>query len=242
MTVNNIDELIKQEEFYHFFQPLYNINTEQVVGYEALFRSSLFSNPQEAFQAAKKNNQLYELELKNIKKAIYTLVHSEVMTDKIKLFLNIFPSTIMQPDFLEILDKIILEAKLRKEQIILELNECDVVVDMKSFQSNVLECKKRGYFIAIDDFGQGTASMRALVDLTPQIVKIDKYFVEQISTNESKQEMLKSFVNYCESMNTYLIQEGVENVKELNIIKRLGILFGQGYYLGRPKPLKVDCD
>ncbi|WP_156291244.1 EAL domain-containing protein [Oceanobacillus salinisoli] len=238
MSTNNLKSLIDDEQFFHHFQPLYHLKKRKRIGYEVLFRSKLFQNPEMAFQTAIAENCLYELEIKNIQKAIYSYSRISGMTERDKLFINVYPSTLTQPAFLKFMHKLLLETHIKSYQIILEINESEVVCNTSLLQDRIAELKKLGYFIAIDDFGKGTASLRALIEFTPDFIKMDRYFADGLAASESKQEMIKSIVTFCESTNVYLIQEGIENQKELSIIHTLGVQFGQGYLLGKPAPLR----
>ncbi|MGJ9458485.1 EAL domain-containing protein [Oceanobacillus sp. CF4.6] len=105
-------------------------------------------------------------------------------------------------------------------------------------KSNISLLKKRGFQIAIDDVGKGSASLKSIIELEPDYLKMDNYFAFDLSVSEQKQEMIKSFMTYCENTNTKFILEGIEKTEDLAVAKDLGVLYGQGFLLGKPTSLK----
>lgn len=205
MSSTKINSLIEHEQFYHHYQPLYNLTNGYRIGYEVLFRSIFFKNPEIPFQIARKANRLYELETKSIHKAIFSYCAAGYATKDAKLFINVFPSTITNPTFSIFMNKILTETQLKSQQIIFEINETEVVPNTFSFKKGLSDLKKQGFLIAIDDVGKEAASLRAIIELEPNYVKMDRYFAVNLSISVHKQEMIKSIMTYCKNINIHFI-------------------------------------
>ncbi|WP_102029091.1 EAL domain-containing protein [Salirhabdus sp. Marseille-P4669] len=237
MPEKKVKKLIEEQYFYHVFQPIYKLDSKELFGYEALFRTELFDNPELAFRAAKQTDMLFSLEFNSLQKAIVTFAKASPKHKEGKLFLNVFPSTLADESFSNFLSKLLLDNKIDKNQIVLEINEAEVIHDTISLKSSILELKQQGYAIAIDDVGKGAASLVAIIELDPDIIKMDCYFSKDLSLSEPKQEMIKSVLTYCNNTEIALILEGIEESQDYELAKQLEVPNAQGYYLGKPSAL-----
>jgi EAL domain-containing protein (putative c-di-GMP-specific phosphodiesterase class I) len=234
MSLNKLDSVIENEKFYHHFQPLYALDKGSSLGFEAFLRSNDVKNPELLFEMARKANRLYELDTKSIRKAIHSYCKAGYDVKDSKLFINIFPSTLMNSNFSTFLDEMMTEAQINSQQIIFEINEYEHISDFFSIQKIIFDLKKQGFLVAIDDVGKGAASLRSMIELQPHYIKLDRYFAVDLSISQFKQEMIKSIVSYCNALNAVLILEGIEKSKDLAVAKKLGVCYGQGYILGKP--------
>jgi EAL domain-containing protein (putative c-di-GMP-specific phosphodiesterase class I) len=234
----SIYTFIREEQFYHYFQPIYHLSNWTKLGYEVLLRSSIYSNPEDTFLEAKKEGQLYELDTQSIQKAIQTYHKAGLRNKDGVLFLNIFPSTILNKKFQSFLNKIIADNYLVSQQIVFEISESEIIDDFENFKIRILELKKQGILIAIDDIGKGYASFKNIVELEPDFLKLDRYFAKDLHLSKHKQTLISFFLSYCEQFNSHLILEGVENEEEIAIAKEVGISLAQGYGIGKPALLQ----
>lgn len=234
----SIESLIKKEDFHHHFQPIYNIKNGSIIGYEGLFRSNHHSNPEETFLKAKKEKQLFALDSRSIRKAFFTYLKEGFSKKDGSLFLNILPSTILHPNFPSFIKEFITEEHFNSQEIIFEISERELISDLTALKNRIKELKEQGFKFALDDVGKGYANIELIVELEPNFIKMDRYFTSNINTSNEKQTIINFFVYYCEKFNMKLILEGIENEIELALAKSLGLLYGQGYKLGKPALLK----
>lgn len=237
MLLDKINALIARKQFYHHFQPLYDLTSWNRIGLEVLFRSALFENPEIAFEKARYLNKLIVLEKTSIHKAISSYNQTESHKAHEKLFINAYPSTLCHSSFINFINNVLSASILKNEQIVFEVNEKEVVNDINTFKHRLSELKKQGFLIAIDDVGKGMSSLRTIVEIEPHFVKMDNYFSKNLSDSVSKQEMIKSVLTYCKHTNIQFILEGIEEEKDLAVAKALGVCIGQGYLLGKPSLL-----
>ena len=99
------------------------------------------------------------------------------------------------------------------------------------------EIRKEGFLIALDDIGKGESTLRSILEIEPDIAKIDRYFAKNLAECPKKQKALK-FMLMLLGEDAEVIVEGFESEADLQKAKELGVPYGQGYFLGRPKPIK----
>ncbi|QGH34068.1 EAL domain-containing protein [Gracilibacillus salitolerans] len=240
MSIAKINDLIDNEKFEHHFQGLYDLQTLTPIGYEALLRTDLFKKPEILFEKASHTNRFFELEMRSIKKALqsYDKINQSTSKEK-KILINVFPSNLADPDFLDQLNKILGETTLSANQIMIEINESEIIQNVDYFSAMVNELQTEGYLIAIDDVGKGVSSLQAIVELQPDIVKMDRFFAKHLAKSSRKQEMVKSIVTYCYNTDTKFVLEGIEILEDLEMAKAIGVSIVQGFLLARPESLEV---
>ncbi|MEQ6378789.1 EAL domain-containing protein, partial [Bacillaceae bacterium S4-13-56] len=148
-----ISSFIDHEDFFHHFQPIYDLKEGYIVGYEVLLRSKKFANPELAFNSAIKEKKLYELDSRSIHKALKTY-HSAGFTRKEGiLFVNVFPSTLLNPKFPSFITIIMKEKLLTNQDIVFEISEKETNYDLNHLKKVLKQLKKVGISYAIDDYG-----------------------------------------------------------------------------------------
>jgi EAL domain-containing protein (putative c-di-GMP-specific phosphodiesterase class I) len=241
----SIQSVIEGEDFYHVFQPIFDMEKWVEIGYEVLLRTNFAPNPEIAFQEAKKEKMLFELDSRSIKKAIRTYFLEGALQNGY-LFINIYPSTILHPNFPSFLkdlmsDKdICYQIKLHNTKIVLEISESEYisVVNLNQFLKRIEIIKRYGILIAIDDIGKGFDTLLLIIELSPDFIKLDRCFSKDLAHSKQKQTFITLLKNYCDQQNCKVILEGIEKDIDLSIGKSLGLQYVQGYLLGRPGLLK----
>lgn len=224
----------KSEDFVkHAYQPIYYLSDFTILGYEAFMRPNDYKdNIEMLFLEAKKQNYLYELDTISIKHAIFTFFKKEFRREK--LFVNVFPSTLINPSFIPFLEVVMKKVNQPFNRIVLEINEAEEIPNFSQLREIVYILKAKGILFAIDDFGNGLISIKNVIELEPDIVKLDQYFSNNLFTSEKKQRMIRSLVSYFKD-DVILILEGIEQPEELSMARVLGISIGQGYLMGKPR-------
>ncbi|MFB1052052.1 EAL domain-containing protein [Paraliobacillus sp. JSM ZJ581] len=233
-----IDTLIEKEKFHHYFQPIFSTNTQEKIGYEVLLRTSLFPNPLCMFQEAKKAKRLYELDSRSIKKAVITFCSSAVKKQRALLFINVFPSTIVNDDFESFLNCVLIDNQISKNQIVLEISESEVVEDPALFKKHIKTLKNQGYIFALDDVGKGYANFDRMINFEAKYIKLDRIFSKCLDQSKKKQNLIRFFLQYCKENGITLILEGVETEEEHRVAKALGVTHAQGFLLGKPTSIE----
>jgi EAL domain-containing protein (putative c-di-GMP-specific phosphodiesterase class I) len=129
------------------------------------------------------------------------------------------------------------ELGLAPERVVFELTERQAVQDYIGFEKVLSHYREQGFRIAVDDAGSGYNSLKTLVYLKPEFIKLDKSLIHGIHSSREQQELLELVREYAHRSSTRVIAEGIETVQELHFLQMAGIEYGQGYALGRPAHL-----
>jgi len=218
------------------YQPIYKLDSNVVFGYEALTRGpegSYFEDPDIIFSFAAKVNLLQPMEEICLKKAI---ADARLLPNGARLFLNVTPSLATTL----ITDELINDMKnsgLNLERVVIELTERIAIPDYEIYRGMIVRIKAKGFEISLDDVGTGYSTLERIAEMSPNYLKYDKTLVRNIDRDLIRQELIKSVRDFADKIKTKIIVEGIENSKELEFVKKIGIRYGQGFYLGSPAAL-----
>jgi len=235
MLIAEIKRIIEKEAIVPFFQPIFLLKKFHIYGLEALSRpetTTVLSNPELLFKMAIQYGFYHELEFISWKKALECAAqHIEGK----KLFLNCNPYFVEGPKFLKV-KSLFEDTNINPENVVLEVTERSAIMDFKVFYENLNSFRDYGLKFAVDDVGGGYASLEAIVETHPEIVKIDRHIINELDKDPYKRSIVKFIVAFCRENNILSVAEGVESQKALEMIVELGVDAGQGYYLCKPMP------
>ncbi|REK68621.1 MAG: hypothetical protein C6P35_01015 [Cohnella sp.] len=235
-----MEKIIAQQDVYHVFQPVMRLADRSVLGYEALIRSNAVSTPDLLFKAAAEQNRLFELDVLSITSAIAAYFASPKRRESGEyLFLNVFPSSLANEAFPRFVEKTLREHKACARRIVFEINESKSQADSwddARFVRNLQWLRELDCLVAFDDVGEGAITLRKIVEISPDFIKLDRFFGQNLFASEKKQKMLKFFADYCKD-EAMLILEGIEELDDLLKAQHLGVTLGQGFLLSRPRHL-----
>ncbi|MCR3921744.1 MAG: EAL domain-containing protein [Firmicutes bacterium] len=200
------------------YQPILDMQSNNVLGYEALARGPNEEKAQDMFYEANRIGLSRELEIQCMQKALANAPEGVI-------FINIQPLTLLY-----LLNR--LEPLPKAEHVVFELVETEEFpFDYKSeFVLSIKELQSRGYKFAIDDMASGFNRLELVQLLHPDYIKLDKPL-----TNGSfySTVILKNVVNMAKALKIKTIAECIETPKQLNMVKSLGVEYGQGFLLGK---------
>ncbi|HVM31350.1 MAG TPA: EAL domain-containing protein [Candidatus Limnocylindrales bacterium] len=217
------------------YQPVVDLRTGTVIGYEGLTRplpESGYSNPGELFAAADHAGRTVELDYACAETVI---AQSGGLAPEQMLSVNLSPRTLEGPQFsAEWLVALGRAHGLEPERLIVELTEHENIEDLPRLQRNLLALQRSGVRIAIDDLGAGNAGLRLLSQFRFDIVKVDLSLVQNGAQHDSSRAVLTSLRDLAARWGSYVVAEGLETIDQLRVVRELGLAAGQGYLLGRP--------
>jgi EAL domain-containing protein (putative c-di-GMP-specific phosphodiesterase class I) len=220
------------------YEPIVRLDGRKTIGYEALTRGPVGSgleSPQSLFRVAHDANLEYELD--NLCRRI-ALRNARGIGAGDKLFLNILPTSIYDPEFAnEEFAQVLDQLGLAPENLVLEVSERQAISNYPIFREAIDHFLKLGFGIALDDTGAGYSSLEAALELNPDFLKVDMSLIRGIDDNPQKQELLSGLQRLAERMNATVIAEGIETEAELETVAALGCTYGQGYAIGRGTPM-----
>jgi len=234
--MESIAKLFVEKEYYHAFQPICRLPEKSRIGYEALLRSRANVHPEALFQQAKDTNALAELDTHSLCYALLSFFHAPGRSKSELLFVNVFPSTIVEASFPSFIEQLARDYSEWLPQIVLEINESVMEGKIWSepiFLQRVQSLREMGFLIALDDVGDGTTTFRKILEIAPDFIKLDRYFSQHLSVSQNKQKVVRLFVEFCRN-DSQLILEGVEEEDDFACAASLGVSIGQGYLFGKP--------
>ena len=202
------------------------------MGVEALtrFETTPTRPPDVWFAEAKEVGLGVELEMATLRSALSQLSR---VPSGVYLSLNASPDTMMSEEFRDA----VLEASA--ERLVLELTEHESIDDYSQLEKIVDELRSSGLRLAVDDAGAGFSSFRHILNLRPDIIKLDIGLTRGIDGDSARRALGSAMLTFgLDAYNAAIVAEGIETEAEFNTLRGLGCRFGQGYYLGRPGRLR----
>lgn len=232
----DLREFVRNGGLSAVFQPIVAFDDASFFGYEALIRGPVdtpLHHPLELLRAARESGITAEFEIAccgiHIREFVRLGLHG-------KLFLNLSGDALLYaPSMKGGALHFILDGGLSPNRIIVELTEHERIEDPASLHDVLQDLRRMGLNFALDDFGDGRSSLRLWSQLQPEIVKIDKYFVQGVHDDAAKCASIKALVQLAEVFGARLVAEGIEEEAEFSVVRDLGVSLGQGYLLGRPE-------
>jgi EAL domain-containing protein (putative c-di-GMP-specific phosphodiesterase class I) len=213
------------------FQPIVDLRRRVVHAYEALARpqGDVFRSPMELIDVAIQAGRIAEL----------GRLHRQQATarcPKHALFLNIDANEfdygwLVRPD-----DPIF----THRPQVTLEITEAVPIKYFTQCHSVLAEIRRRGVRLAIDDFGAGFSNLKYILELEPDIVKLDRELIANVAPKTRQAALCAGIIELCHAMGAKVVAEGVETLDELRTLIDLRADYAQGYIFGRPAPRPAD--
>jgi EAL domain-containing protein (putative c-di-GMP-specific phosphodiesterase class I) len=228
---DRLADLIAAGRITPVFQPILHLDSRAPVGFEALsrFPPDVPVPPGGWFEAANRLGMGVDLERACIAAIVAGVANGPPLPGYVSI--NISPRTLMADD-LDLPDRDALGGW------VLELTEHSEVSDYDALVARVKAMQARGLRIAVDDAGAGYASLRHVLRLEPDIVKLDISITRDIDRIPSHRQLTSAIMSFSREAHMALVAEGIETDSELETLVGLQVPFGQGYLLGRPLPLQ----
>ncbi len=187
--------------------------------------------PDQWFSDAASVGLAVELELMAMEIALRQLLH---LSGDVYLSLNASAETIMSDGLASVL------ADAPNERVVLELAEVVPAEHFPAFAQRITDVRAKGIRLAVDDAGSGDSSFRRLLQLKPDIFKLDIGLSRGIDADPARRSFGRALLNFgLDASGAEFVAEGIETQDELDSLRSLGCSAGQGYYLGRPAPLTM---
>jgi EAL domain-containing protein (putative c-di-GMP-specific phosphodiesterase class I) len=231
--------MVLDEQIRCVYQPIVDIHSLMVIGYEALARGphgTEWQSPLALFKLAEEHGLTYELDCLCRKSALR--VSDRWTNPNLMLFLNCLPTSIHDPNFREDRLRQTLEASgLTPSNLVLEVSERESIKNFSIFREARERYRNLGMKIALDDTGAGYSGLEAVMELAPDFIKVDISLVRSVDIDAGRRVLLKALKDISDVIGAKLIAEGIETEGELEALRRMKVPFGQGFLLGRPGSL-----
>ncbi|WP_422012906.1 bifunctional diguanylate cyclase/phosphodiesterase [Roseateles sp.] len=227
--------LIAQQTFDIHFQPLVAIDRAEIFGFEALTRGpadSPLHSPLVLFETAAREGRLVELEKLILRRATQRF---KALGLPGQLFLNVTADTLLAArEHVSRLAGDLEGLGLPTSRVVIELTETRPIEDLAQLDGALAALRAHGFRIALDDLGEGFASLRRWMEMRPDFVKIDRHFIDGIAQEPLKQQFVRSIVEMAATSGCQVVAEGLEQEPDLAVLRRLGLTICQGYLFARP--------
>ncbi len=224
-----IRQTLEERKYRLVFQPIVELATGAVVGVEALSRffGEPLQGPERWFADAEHAGLRIDLELATARAALTFLTN---LNRSAFMSINLSPATLPRCD-----------ALLRKagaHRLVVEITEHAAVDDYDALSPHVHRLKADGARLAVDDTGAGFASLRHVLQLAPDFLKLDISLTHGIDRDRGRRALAAALVGFAREIDSEIIAEGIETQEELETLRGIQVRYGQGYYLGGPGPLE----
>lgn len=210
------------------FQPIVHLESAAVWALEALSRFDAEPDrpPEEWFAEAHRVGLGVDLELKALATALSHVPDLGPAT----ITVNLGPDALCSAELDAVLDG------AAPERLVLEVTEHELMGDVGRTRAAVERLRKSGFRLAVDDIGAGYAGLAKIVNLAPEIIKLDRALVARIDEDPTRQALVRAGVGFATALGAALVAEGIETEGERRTLLALGITLGQGFHVGRPEP------
>ncbi len=242
-TVNRIADVLASEAITILHQPIHTMQSAQPVGVECLarFPDAAMRGPDRWFGEADAIGLGEELELLAVRCALRTLPH---VPPHCYVAINVSPETVIAGGLLDLIRGI------DRSRLVLEVTEHNAVQDYAVLTAQ-LEPLRAYARIAIDDVGSGYAGLRHIVDLRPDILKLDMSLTRNVDGDPARRALAHALVSFAREIGSTLVAEGIETEAERAALLELGVPLAQGFLFSRPMPVvaaqqillgHIECD
>jgi PAS domain S-box-containing protein/diguanylate cyclase (GGDEF)-like protein len=232
---------IKHQEFYIQLQPQFNAQ-QQIVASEVLlrWRSQKFGQvgPDEFIPIAENSALILQLGQFVIKQACKTIAEQKALGNTCRLSVNISTKQLAQTNFCADLINVVNEWQIEPCQLMLEITETTLISDIELIKQRMYELSNDGFLFSIDDFGTGYSSLSYLKELPINELKIDRYFINEITSSVENVPIVNAVIQIAQALNVTTVAEGIETKQQFDYLITKGCNLIQGYYLS--KPLDMD--
>jgi diguanylate cyclase (GGDEF)-like protein len=238
---NALRKAIDRNEFLVYFQPQININTKNLIGFEALIRWNSndlgMVSPAEFIPLAEESGLIIPIGEWILKRACEQLVlwHNQGF-QPFKISVNISHIQFKSEDLVKVIRRIIKETNIDPKFIELEITESVAMFNEELIISKLNQLKNLGVQIAIDDFGTGYSSLSYLKKFPVNTLKIDQTFVRDMFMNNESLSLVAGIISMAHNMRFKVIAEGVETNEQLMYLGSVGCDVAQGYLFSKPLP------
>ena len=239
---NGLRTSLENNEIKSYFQPIYDISGKNLIGAELLARwffKEAFVPPDIFIPVAEKNGFINNLGYFVFREGCFAQVKTAKSTSPEKapfISINVSAKQLDDPVFVKKIHAIITETGANPEKLILEITETSLMSNANRNIDTLSSLKELGLSTAVDDFGTGYSSLSYLIKMPVKKIKIDKSFIDHITTSQDQKTIVSAIILMAKTMNMEIVAEGVETREQLEILKELSCDNIQGYLFSKPLP------
>ncbi|UQX87980.1 EAL domain-containing protein [Jatrophihabitans telluris] len=236
----DLQKAVRRDELVLHFQPTVDLNTRQVVGFEALVR---WQHPEQGLLGpvlfipiAEESGLIVPLGSWVLRNACVAAASMQSDAHTPTMSVNVSSQQLDQSGFVEEVTRVLAETGLPPHRLCLEITESVVLNDLDRVRAVLSQLRALGIRIAIDDFGTGYSSLAYLSNLPVDVLKVDKSFVDRIVSDEQSGSLTRAIIAMSGAMKLATVAEGVEHDDQASWLELAACSYGQGYLWSKPVP------
>ncbi|OUR65456.1 GGDEF domain-containing protein [Methylophaga sp. 42_25_T18] len=237
---HQIEEALENNSFILNFQPILDIKSNTIRHYEVLIRmrdtqTGEIRMPGKFIQIAEEAGLIHSIDHYVLRHAMMKMASLQKQGTDVTFAINLSGSVVDDPVVLPLIKQLIKKHGVKPENLIFEVTETSAVSNMQQAKKLMDAIKVLGCRFSLDDFGVGFSSFNYMRELPVDIIKIDGIFIKDLDKNADDQLFVKALIDVAKGLGRKTVAEFVENKEILSLLKKYGVDYAQGYYIGRPE-------
>ncbi|HLF71599.1 MAG TPA: EAL domain-containing protein [Dehalococcoidia bacterium] len=227
-------------------QPIIELKTGRLACYELLLRlrepNGTLVHPGKFLPAAEQSGLIHQIDTWVVQQSL-TIAHELAMAPRpVNIAFNLSATAVGDADLLELFKREALRLRLDPSRVSIEVTETALISDLPKARAFLNSLKALGFRIALDDFGAGFSSFSRLKQVPADYLKIDGSFIANITRNQEDRHFVRAIANLASGLGIGAVAEYIQDEETMTILRDLGVMYGQGFYIGRPIPLTRILD
>ncbi len=235
-----IKSAIENKEFTLYYQPIIDFNTMEVYGAESLLRWKHKEKgvlpPSTFLNIMEHTGDINWVGFWSIEQLFKQSVQwkTQYPDSSFILTFNLSPKQLMNPLLTDELRRLVKKYRLTPADYCAEIMEFTLLESFDMVKDNIVRMQQMGFMVAVDNYGSAHSSLQSLTNLSVNIIKLARSFINEAQNNEMTYNIITMLLKYTKKNNIKIIAEGVEKEEYFEYVKTLGIEYGQGYLFARP--------
>ena len=245
-TASELRRGIERGEVVPYFQPIVDLATGHVLGYEVLARwlhpDRGLLGPGEFLALADETGQSVALGASILRDSLTQLARWRAAGhafSRSTVAVNVGTRQLIDPDFYHLVAEVLAETGIDADSLWLEITETSLLADVKTTSVALRQLRSLGLHLAVDDFGTGYSSLTYLRRFPVEAIKIDRSFVGGLGLESDDTAIVDAVVKLGQALGLGVVAEGIESPLQMSMLRELGCDRGQGYLFGRPRPAAI---
>ena len=239
---SDIQSGMNKHEFALFYQPIFTIQTGEIIGFEALVRwhhpERGFISPADFIPLAEETGQILALDLHILELAAKQLrLWHGTLPEDFKVTVNVSSKHFSTLEFADFIQRLYFEYKLPLGSLCIEITESGLIENLSLATEIIEKLKTCGVKLCLDDFGTGYSALGYLHQLPIHILKIDKSFIDNLNCGENH-PLVDAILTLASALEFDVVAEGIETQTQLDVLKQTKCQYGQGFLVAKPMPAK----
>lgn len=240
--IKDFQEALESGQFFVLLQPKYYLDTEEVMGAEALVRwnhpAKGLLSPLQFIPLFEENNLITELDMFVLRKVCSKLRHwLDEGFVPLPISVNQSRAHLENPTYVNDLVHAVDDYRLEHNLLEFEMTESFFLDDLGQFKAVVSDLRREGFAVSIDDFGSGYSSLNMLKNISFDFLKLDRGFLMEAEDDHRSQMVIQSVIQMAQKLGISIVAEGVETKAQVEMLRAMECTIAQGYYYQRPIPM-----